>query len=66
MHMKEYPIILNDEELEDFLDILGDAADLSTSVLAPMEETEIQRHEFLLGIITQLRLLKSQNEEDYK
>ena len=65
MHMKEYPIILNDEELEDFLDILGDAADLSTSALAP-EETEIQRHEFLLGIITQLRLLKSQNEEDYK
>ena len=63
--MKEYPIILDDEELEDLLDILGDAADLSTCLSAP-EEIEIQRHDFLLGIITQLRLLKSQNEEDYK
>ena len=63
--MKEYPIILGDEELEDFLDILWDAADLGNALFAP-EDCEVQRHEFLVGIITQLRLLKSRNTEDYK
>jgi hypothetical protein len=54
--MKEYPIILDDEELEDLMCVLATVANQRTLPVSAGVAS---------GVLKQLESLKAQNEEDY-
>ena len=66
--MKEYPIILDDEELEILIDMLEAIVDKRTSEQAFCGSFTLYNHKVTkvpLGVLKQLEILKAQNEEDY-
>jgi len=64
MHMKEYPIILDDEELEDLLQVLKDVRCVKCNAVHYTNLYGKSRH--VESAILQLEALKAQNTEDYK